>query len=154
MSESINTVKIEPMELKDLDEVYEIERISFSLPWSRQMWMDELIKSLRSNHIVARINEKIVGYAGYWLVVDEAEIVNIAVHHEYRRKGIGKLLLKELLELAESKGAKLATLDVRETNESAKNLYSKFGFELIAIRKNYYKDTNESAFVYWLNPIK
>lgn len=151
MSENII---VEPMKFEDLDEVYEIERISFSLPWSKQMWMDEMIKSQKANHLVARLDEKLVGYAGFWFIIDEAEIVNIAVHPDYRRKGIGELLLKEILSLAKSKGAKMVTLEVRETNEPAKSLYGKFDFQLIAIRKNFYKDTNENAYVYWLNPIK
>lgn len=149
----LEKIEITPMTIADLDEVYEIEKISFSMPWTKQMWMDEMIKSQIANHLVARLDGKILGYAGFWLIIDEAEIVNIAVHPEYRRKGIGNLLLKELLNLAKTKEAKLVTLEVRETNESAKKLYSKSGFQLIAIRKKFYKDTNEDAFVYWLNPI-
>lgn len=150
----LEKIEITPMVIADLDEVYEIEKISFSMPWTKQMWMDEMIKSQIANHLVARLDGKILGYAGFWLIIDEAEIVNIAVHPEYRRKGIGNLLLKELLNLAKTKEAKLVTLEVRETNESAKNLYSKSGFQLIAIRKKFYKDTNEDALVYWLNPIE
>lgn len=149
----LEKIEITPMTIADLDEVYEIEKISFSMPWTKQMWMDEMIKSQIANHLVARLDGKILGYAGFWLIIDEAEIVNIAVHPEYRRKGIGNLLLKELLNLAKTKEAKLVTLEVRETNESAKKLYSKSGFQLIAIRKKFYKDTNEDALVYWLNPI-
>lgn len=150
----LEKIEITPMVIANLDEVYEIEKISFSMPWTKQMWMDEMIKSQIANHLVAKLDGKILGYAGFWLIIDEAEIVNIAVHPEYRRKGIGNLLLKELLNLAKTKKAKLVTLEVRETNESAKNLYSKSGFQLIAIRKKFYKDTNEDALVYWLNPIE
>jgi ribosomal-protein-alanine N-acetyltransferase len=91
--------------------------------------------------------DKLVGYGGFWLIFEEAHLVNFAIHPSYRRKSFGKQLLSALLRLAISKGANKATLEVRSTNKTAQNFYSKFGFIPVAIRKNYYNDTGEDAII-------
>lgn len=138
------------MKVDDLDEVMQIEEESFSMPWSRWMFERELEESKRSYFLVAKDGNKTIGYIGFWLVIEEAHIVTIAVRKEYRRKGIGTALLASALIIADTLGAKKATLEVRVSNIPAQNLYEMFGFEIVSIRKGFYTDTNEDAYVMWL----
>lgn len=140
-------ISFSAMKESDMEEVLDIENASFSLPWSRRMFTDDISKD-SACFIVARLDKKIVGYGGFWHVLDEAHLGNIAVHPEYRRRGIGEGILKELVEEAKSKGANLMTLEVRECNIAGRALYEKSGFRLIAIRKGYYSDNGEDAYVY------
>jgi ribosomal-protein-alanine N-acetyltransferase len=135
----------------DIEEILEIERVSFPTPWTRGMFMDEVSLRDMSFYLVAKENGRIAGYGGFWLVVDEAHLGNLAVHPDFRHRGIGERILNELIGLARSKGANLMTLEVRESNEVAKSLYEKTGFRMVAIRKQYYTDTNEDAYVYIMN---
>ncbi|MCG0276351.1 MAG: ribosomal protein S18-alanine N-acetyltransferase [Thermosediminibacteraceae bacterium] len=144
-------VTIELMKLEDLDQVIEIEKLSFTNPWSRNAFFLELTDNHFSTYIVARINEKVVGYAGMWLILDEAHVTNVAVLPEYRGKGIGELLMRSLMRIARENGAKAMTLEVRKSNYVAQNLYSKLGFEPVGIRRGYYTDNREDAVIMWTN---
>ena len=141
------------LEEKHLDEICAIENAAFSLPWSRQSFVNELEAPERSVFLAATENGKVVGYGGFWLIVDEINIVTVAVTADHRKKGIGKALIEKLLELGKRKGAKIATLEVRVSNEPAIKLYEKFGFIRIAIRKGYYTNNKEDAMVMWKNPL-
>jgi ribosomal-protein-alanine N-acetyltransferase len=140
-------LEIIPMTLADLDEVLEIERDSFSTPWSRDGFRQEINDPSRSFSIVAKQKGCIVGYGVAWLVVDEIYIANLAVHRAHRRKGIGRRLLHILLQKGTAHQCQLATLEVRQSNHMALNLYMTFGFSAIAWRKGYYRDTGEDALV-------
>lgn len=154
MTRIVRNITIQLMSEDDIAEVHKIELLSFSLPWSKKVWLDELMNSQITNYLTAKLdNNLVVGYVGFWLVNDEAMIVNIAVHPDYRKEKIGEKLLRSILELAGKKGAKLCTLEVRISNSPAIKLYEKYGFQIIAIRKGYYRDNNEDAYVMWLNPI-
>ena len=147
------------MKAEDIGEIYEIEKISFSLPWDINSFYDELKHPERACYLTAGLKDadkalRILGYGGFWLIADEINIVNIAVHPGYRRQGIASSLLKNLLLMGSQKGAKIATLEVRAGNIAALKFYEKFNFKLIAIRKKYYQDNKEDACVMWLNPIK
>jgi ribosomal-protein-alanine N-acetyltransferase len=142
--------KIETMEMADLDDVMEIERASFSLPWSRWMFERELMDQTHSRFLVARSGDEIAGYIGFWMVLEEVHIVTIAVRSDCRRRGIGSILMLEALNAALRLGAQRATLEVRVTNLSAQELYKKLGFITVAIRKRFYSDTGEDAYVMWL----
>ena len=146
--------RIQKMKADDLDKVIEIERESFSMPWSRWMFERELEDTNRAYFLVARNNYEIFGYIGFWIVFDEAHIVTIAVRNDYRRKGIGTMLLASALVVADTLGAKKATLEVRVTNISAQNMYLEFGFETVSIRKGFYTDTGEDAYVMWIYNLK
>jgi len=98
---------------------------------------------------VAEVDNKIVGYGGFWVVVDEGHITNIAVHPEYRSKGIGSKIMEGLIELAKKNGIISMTLEVRESNIVAQHLYAKFGFRPLGRRKGYYQDNNEDAIIMW-----
>jgi ribosomal-protein-alanine N-acetyltransferase len=142
--------RIYKMKTDDLDEVMQIERESFSMPWSRWMFERELEDNKRAYFLVAKNSNEILGYVGFWMVFDEAHVVTIAVRSDCRRKGVGTMLLASALVVAENLGAKKATLEVRLTNTPAQNMYNEFGFEIISIRKGFYTDTGEDAYVMWI----
>jgi len=147
-------LEIDKMRSFDLQEVMEIEQESFSMPWSRGMFERELANDGRSYFLVARSDGEVVGYLGFWMVVDEAHIVNVAIRKDYRRKNVASILIAYALNLAEKLGAEKATLEVRVTNLPAQKLYKKFGFQNIAIRRNFYSDTGEDAYIMWLYGLK
>lgn len=138
------------MSNEDIEEVLQIEEESFSSPWSKRIFEGELSKKEHSYYYVAKGDGKVLGYIGLWMIFDEAHIVNIAVHKDLRQSGIGTLLLASTLVIAERMGAKRATLEVRVSNTPAQKLYEKFGFEIISIRKKFYSDTNEDAYIMWI----
>ncbi len=149
MEREIIPITIEDMKKEDIDEILEIEKVSFPSPWTREAFLIELKEKNFSCFLVAKSENRVVGYAGFWLAFDEAHVTNLAIHPEYRRKKIGERLIRFLLKLAVSKGAKRATLEVRPSNIAAQNLYKKFGFEVGSIQKGYYSDTGEDALVMW-----
>jgi len=132
----------------DIEEVMEIEKVSFPTPWTRGMFMDDLLRKDFAFFIVARLENRVIGYGGFWSVLEEAHLGNLAVRPDLRRRGIGERILKELIRMAKSRGTNLMTLEVRENNGAARALYEKMQFRLVAIRKGYYSDTNEDACVY------
>jgi len=142
-------VQILRMQPSDLDEVLAIERVSFPTPWSRGAFMAELFDSSRSCYLVAKLNGRVVGYIGVWLILDEAHITNIAVHPCYRRRGIGRKLLRSMMRVAASRGAKRMTLEVRASNIGAQRLYEQLGFTSVGVRRGYYHDNNEDAIIMW-----
>ena len=147
-------LRFDRMKMTDLDEVMEIERASFSMPWSRWMFERELMDRDHSHFLVARSGVEVIGYIGFWMVSDEMHIVTIAVRSDFRCKGVGSMLMASALALAARLGASKSTLEVRVTNLPAQELYKKFGFETVAIRKNFYSDTGEDAYVMWLCDLK
>ncbi len=144
-------IKYERLKEEDLDAVLKIEQASFPVPWTRGMFEQELRIST-SHFFVAKAlpGKEIVGYAGYWQVVDELHLINIAVQPEYRRQGLGKHLLFYILYDGKRLGLKKATLEVRASNLAAQRLYEQLGFKNIALRKNYYADNLEDAVIMWL----
>ena len=95
----------------------------------------------------------IIGFAGLWLMVDEAHITTIAMHPSYRRLGLGEYMLVSLIDIAYSIGAKWVTLEVRVTNYTAQNLYRKYGFHEAGVRHRYYSDNTEDALIMWTDEI-
>jgi len=130
-------------------DVLRIEDLSNPSPWSERSFIHE-IDNRNGIFEVALIEGKVVGYAGIWLVVDEAHITTVAIDPAYRKQGIGETLICSLLEQAKEKNMACATLEVRASNEAAIHLYEKLGFVISATRRNYYPNDNESAFVMWL----
>lgn len=129
----------------DIDEVLEIERISFLSPWSKKLFLDELANPV--SHIILAKDEaeKIVGFICFWIVLDEAHILRVVVHPGFRRQGIAKILLSHVLEFSKSKGVGYFALEVRQSNKAAIELYKDFGFRVTYVRKGYYGDTGEDA---------
>lgn len=137
---------IKKMELSHVDMVYEIEELSFITPWSKKSIKDE-VKNKTGRYIVIMDQDKVISYGGFWLVLDEANINNVAVHPDYRGKGISKLLMDNLIEIAVSEGAKTMYLEVRSSNSIAQKLYKGLNFKMIGLRSRYYIDTDEDAIV-------
>jgi len=140
---------VRPMRLEDVDAVWEIEKLSFRTPWSRESFVQELQTNLTARYLVAELGDEIVGYGGMWFVLDEAHITNIAVHPDYRGQKIGDRIVKAMITAAEKEAIKNMTLEVRLSNAAAINLYKKLGFEEAGIRKGYYFDTGEDALIMW-----
>ncbi|HEY7534669.1 MAG TPA: ribosomal protein S18-alanine N-acetyltransferase, partial [Thermodesulfobacteriota bacterium] len=141
---------IEEMRIEDLDEIIQIEEVSFPTPWPKKMFDLEL-QSTRSCCRVARVSGVIVGYIVAWMIYDEVHILNIAVHPSFRRMGIGESILRYCLDYFFLNGGRNAILEVRRGNHEAKRLYEKLGFKSIGIRRGYYADTGEDAIVMKLN---
>lgn len=141
-------MQVELMNKSHIDGIMEIEKDSFAIPWSRA----SVEKELRNNlaiYTVVKENDKVVGYGGMWHVVNEGHITNIAVHKDYRRKGIGNIIVNKLIEIAEEKEMIGLTLEVRKSNVPALELYRKNGFKLEGIRPEYYEDNKEDAYIMW-----
>lgn len=139
------------MTLDDIDQVLKIEEEAFTLPWTREAFEHEMTTNLYSYYIVAETEEKeIVGYCGMWIVLDESHITNVAVSERMRGYKIGEGLMREAFRIVQEQEVVLMTLEVRVSNDIAKNLYYKLGFQDGGIRKNYYTDTQEDALVMWV----
>ncbi len=140
-------VVVELMKVGDLPEVQVIERESFSTPWPPHAYRQEIETNRLAHYIVARYDDVIVGFAGIWLLVDEAHVTTFATRRAWRRQGIGERLLLALLDLARTRGAHEATLEVRPSNLPARRLYEKYGFKVVGLRPRYYSDDNEDALI-------
>ncbi len=141
---------IEPMALRHLDDIVLIENQSFPTPWHRKIFEMELNKP-RTLHSVCMLGEGVVGYLISWMLYDEIHILNVAVHPDYRRNGIAKLLIDHTVNHFIEKGAMSVILEVRTSNIAAQRLYEKLGFTTLRIRKRYYTDTGEDAIVMMLD---
>ena len=139
---------VRPMTKRDVARVYEIEVQSFRSPWSKLSLLGELHNDV-ARYYVAEEEGRVVGYGGMWLLFDEAHITNIAVAPENRGQHLGRYLLYGMMEAAHERGADRMTLEVRETNERAQNLYYSFDFTKQGYRKRYYEDTGEGAYLLW-----
>ncbi|MDE6357321.1 MAG: ribosomal protein S18-alanine N-acetyltransferase [Eubacteriales bacterium] len=143
-------IAIKKMTKEHIEQVYSIEEKCFSIPWSKKSFEKEINENKMAIYLVALKDEQVVGYAGMWHVINEGHITNVAVSPEYRRQGIGESLVNKLIEIAKEKEMIGLTLEVRTSNEIAKNLYKKQGFLLDGIRKEYYEN-KEDAFIMWKN---
>lgn len=137
---------IETMKHGNVDEVAAIEAACFSTPWSRNAFADA-VDSENYEYIVALDGNDggVAAYAGMQVVLDEAEITNIAVDERYRRRGIAGKLLEGLVTLCVRRNVKYLHLEVRESNTAARSLYAKCGFEIDGMRKNFYQKPTENA---------
>ena len=140
-------IRVEPMTLDDIGSVHAIERESFHVPWPDDAYRNEIVTNRLASYVVARAGDEVVGFAGLWVMVDEAHITTFAVHPRWRRRGVGQRLLLRLLELANDRRAREATLEVRLANMPARRLYEKYGFRPVGIRPRYYSDNGEDALI-------
>lgn len=162
---------LQDMTAADVPEVAALEQVSFSLPWSDRAFDHEVRHNPMAHFLVlrargAKLNrwparnapwwvrrtgsdalDKLVGYGGLWLIVDEGHICTLAVHPDWRGRGLGETLLVGLIERATALGAAVATLEVRLSNGVAQSLYDKYGFARVGLRKGYYADTHEDALI-------
>ena len=135
---------------RDIDDILRIETLSFTRPWTREMYLAELEHGDVSFFYVARdaVGEAI-GFCSWWLVLDEVHINNLAVLPEWRRQGIAGELLRLAVGRGLDEGAKRATLEVRASNVAARQLYERFGFTRAGVRKAYYTNPVEDALILW-----
>ncbi len=146
---SFDRIEVSRLRPDDVDDVLIVEKLSFTIPWSRNAFVEEVTNNKFARYIIAKVNGKTVGYAGLWKVFEEGHITNVAVHPEYRRNGVGFMLVKSLIALAIEEKITKMTLEVRRSNISAQNLYIKFGFKVEGFRKEYYADNKEDAIIMW-----
>ena len=130
----------------DTAQIAALESMCFSAPWSENAVVSELTNPL-SLWVVAKKDDIVVGYVGSQSVLGEADMMNLAVHPDYRREGVGRSLVDHLIAFLKEKDVRSLTLEVRESNEAAKNLYFNMGFEQVGKRPNYYRDPREAALI-------
>lgn len=137
---------IQRMSHQDLDEVARLEKLSFSDPWSKRSFEDELTNRF-SIPLVVKSGTRIVGYACLWHIYEQMEIANIAVSPEFRGKGVGSTMMKRVLEVAKEKGCRSIILSVRKSNSAAISLYRRFGFVELERKKRYYRLPSEDGII-------
>ncbi len=145
-----DAVTIDMMKKGDVDQVLKIEQASFSMPWSRNLFLSEFRSPSVSNPMVALLDgpvRRIAGFIVFWLVKDEMHILNLAVSPALRRQGIARKLVRAAIRLAHRKGAERAFLEVRASNAAAQKLYSSLGFAGTSMRREYYDSPVEDAVV-------
>lgn len=139
-------VQIVHMSYEDLAEVHQLDKLCFSAPWDLFAYYRDMGNPC-AYYLVAHQGKSVIGFGGMWVVEDEAHVVTLAVRQEHRRRGIGRRLLQALLVEARRRGATTVTLEVRVHNLAAQQLYSSFGFHILAYRRGYYPDNQEDAAV-------
>lgn len=139
-------IKIRPMLNKDILVVVDIDKKSYSRPWGVNEFFREINYNRFSRYFVAEIDNTIVGYIGSWFLSDLIHITTVAVHPDYRRKGIGEKLMNYILDIGKKENYKTCVLEVRVSNERAIELYKKLGFRIEKIKKGYYPDNKEDAY--------
>lgn len=148
----MSEVALFPMTLADLDGVMEVEQISFTQPWSRQAFEEQLLSPF-TLYLVAREGERVVGYAGMYVVLDESHVTNVAVHPDYRGLRLGRRLMDALVWAAIRRGAVLMDLEVRSKNTVAQQLYTSMGFREVGRRPGYYDLPKDDAIIMRLEPL-
>ena len=145
-------IQIDYMQESDLPTVMEIERSSFSAPWAEASFREGLKHRNRCFYfLVTRHHQNPIAFISFWVVADEAHIANFAVAPDHRNQGVGKYLFGECLTHIQKLGGDQVSLEVRVSNMPAQHLYRQFGFRIVAIRKDYYIDDREDAYVFQLS---
>jgi ribosomal-protein-alanine N-acetyltransferase len=144
--EQATKYEIDFMRQEDLDEIVAIENVSFPSPWPKRIFERE-IEALNSYKRVIRMSGIVIAYIVTWTIHDEVHILNIAVNPGFRKLGIGEMLMKHCISYSKDNGLKYAILEVRTSNTGAIKLYEKLGFRIMRLRKKYYSDNGEDAYV-------
>ncbi|WP_204519353.1 ribosomal protein S18-alanine N-acetyltransferase [Brevibacillus fulvus] len=139
------------MTLDDVDAVSELEQLSFTTPWPRDAFVNELTINQHARYVVAVSQGKVIAYGGMWVIFDEVHVTNVAVHPAFRGQKIGEQLMRQMMATAVLFGGERMTLEVRPSNTVARNLYQKLGFVENGRRKKYYSDNDEDALIMWVN---
>lgn len=134
------------MTIADIDDAMAIETAAFGSPWSRKFFLEEL-QAARAGSVLCQREGKSIGYVIYWELPDELDIHNVAVHPRYWRQGVARTMLEDIIENATKRGLRRMTLEVRKSNDAAQTLYRSLGFRVCGLRKGYYSDNGEDA---WL----
>ena len=139
-------MRIVKMSAEHVPQIAQLERLSFSDPWSERSIASELENPL-SLWLVAEEDGRVFGYVGSQTVLDESDMMNVAVDLGYRRRGIARALIEALIAALTQRGSRCLKLEVRVSNESARNLYESMGFQMLGLRKNYYQNPKEDALI-------
>lgn len=145
-------LRIRRMQSGDLPRVVEIEKQCFGERWTINAFANELA-NIASSYFVASDGKQTIGYAGYWLILEEAHITTIGVEPRHQRRGYAEQILIAMIDHAARAGAKWLTLEVRASNVAAQRLYEKYGFTSLGRRRAYYQDNNEDALIMWTEDI-
>ena len=144
-------VQYRKMTIDDVPAVHAIELATFPTPWTLESFYYEMTENQFSHYLVAESDlGEIIGFCGIWLVIDAAQITNVAVVNSVRGQGIGEGLMREAVRIAKEANMDVMSLEVRVTNTVAQNLYRKLGFQEGGLRKGYYTDNHEDALVMWV----
>jgi ribosomal-protein-alanine N-acetyltransferase len=141
------------MRIRDLKGVLRIEEAVFPQPWSHRLFVEELSQRTSRAYRAAWVNRTIVGFAGQMFIDDESHVNNIAVDPSWQGRGLGAVILADLVRTALSRGARHLTLEVRVGNDPAIALYQRFGMAPVGVRRNYYPVTGDDALVMWVRDI-
>lgn len=144
MADTENEFRLVRMTREHVPQVHALECLAFTSPWDISAYFEEL-RNPTAYYIVVLAQDRVVGFGGMWVVLDEAHVVTIAVQPEYRRHGLGRRLMHALIAEAHRRGADFVTLEVRASNTPAQNLYRSLGFVTIGTRRRYYPDNGEDA---------
>ncbi|MDD2586584.1 MAG: ribosomal protein S18-alanine N-acetyltransferase [Syntrophomonadaceae bacterium] len=137
---------IRKMTVQDIDQIMDIEKEVFTLPWSRESYLGEL-KNKFATYLICDSEGEVAGYAGIWVVFEDAHITNIAVAQRFQGMGMGNTLMQEVEKVARDKKARRILLEVRPSNERAINMYTNLGYVATSLRKGYYPDNCEDAII-------
>jgi [ribosomal protein S18]-alanine N-acetyltransferase len=146
-------VVMAPMRTKDLRGVLRIEEAVFPHPWSHRLFVEELAQRTSRAYRAAWVGRTLVGFAGQMLIDDESHVNNIAVDPDWQGRGLGAVILGDLVRTALARGARHLTLEVRVGNDPAAALYQRFGLAPVGVRRNYYPETGDDALVMWVRDI-
>ncbi|MBC5829439.1 MAG: ribosomal protein S18-alanine N-acetyltransferase [Candidatus Eremiobacteraeota bacterium] len=138
----------------DITEVLRIEELCFSTAWPQNAFSNEVKQNKLAHYFVGRLGNRIVAYGGIWVILEDSHITTIAVHPQHQGRKYGEVLLLYLLDRAIENEASWITLEVRESNDIAQNLYRKYGFTVVSTRRAYYSDNSENALVMWAGNLK
>ena len=141
------SLEIRQADPADLDDIFAIERSSFRSPWPKSALGDEIEKRSWSRVVAACSAHRLVGFMVYWTVIDELHLLNLAVDPRWRRRGVGAALLEHLVEMGLEEHRAAVLLEVRASNHAAIQLYQRYGFTAMGVRRGYYSDSGEDALV-------
>ncbi|HWQ41191.1 MAG TPA: ribosomal protein S18-alanine N-acetyltransferase [Desulfosporosinus sp.] len=145
---------VRPMLISDLEVILEIERASFSTPWSLESFKAELKDNEYARYLCLELDDLVIGYMGLWFILDEGHITNIAIAPNYRGQHWGEYLVRYVMEKMVGQGMERMTLEVRVSNSPALSLYKRLGFTIAGVRKGYYADTGEDAIIMWAELVR
>ena len=144
-------INIDIMKKEHLDQIVEVEKECFSTPWSKQSFVEEIENNHLACYFVALDQNEVIGYIGMWSIVGEGHITNLGIKPSHRKMGIGTKLINEIINYSLINNIGSITLEVRESNDKAIELYKKFEFEVLGARKDYYTKPKEKALIMWKN---
>ncbi|MGM0472201.1 MAG: ribosomal protein S18-alanine N-acetyltransferase [Bacillota bacterium] len=140
-----NKLSVELMTAEDIEKVVEIETESFSDPWSEATFKQELYRNNYAHYLVVKKEAEVLGYVGSWIFIAQSHLTTLAIGVEYRQQGLATFLLDQLMTYLSEWGVKEISLEVRVSNQPARELYRKHGFREVGVKENYYQDNQEDA---------